>query len=207
MRNQIRNLCNIIWNYNRKKYIKRHFNSLNNSDFTLISCNCTGGVLYHDLGMQFLSPTINMYLNCEDFIKLCENLEYYLSLEMEEYNGNIKRDYPLAALGDITLYLVHYKTIEEASEKWKQRKERINWDNIYVIGTDRDGYNEDLSERFDKLPYKKVLFTHCPDDNPNHFYIRGYENEPQVGTIVEKSDLLSGKRVLDQFDWINFLNK
>lgn len=190
----------------RTRVVNKKFKRLNNNNFTLFSCNCTGGVLYHELGMKFLSPTINMYMDCEDFIKFCENTKYYLSLNLEEYYGDIERDYPLATLGDITIYLVHYKTFEEASEKWNERKKRINWDNIYVIGTDRDGFNDELSQRFDELPYKKVLFTHLPDDNKNHFYIKGFESETQVGNIVGIINRLTGKRVYDQFDWVGFLN-
>lgn len=206
MKTIIRNGFNRIYNLKRKHYLAKIISKLDNKDFTIFSCNCTGGVLYHDLNMKFLSPTINMYMTCEDFIKFCENPKYYLSLEMKEYKGNIVRDYPIATLGDITLFLVHYKSISEAAKKWNERKGRINWDNIFIIGTDRDGFNEDLSNRFDRLPYKKVLFTHLPDDNPNHFYIKGFEDESQVGTVVEKTSRLSGKRIYDQFDWATFFN-
>ena len=206
MKTIIKNACNRIYDLKRRRYLTKKFSNLDNKDFTIFSCNCTGGVLYHDLNMKFLSPTINMYMVCEDFIKFCENPKHYLSLEMEEYKGDIVRDYPIATLGDITLFLVHYESIGEAAKKWNRRKARINWDNIFVIGTDRDGFNEELSNRFDLLPYKKVLFTHLPDDNPNHFYIKGFEDETQVGTVVEKTSRLSGKRVYDRFDWVTFFN-
>lgn len=207
MRKIINKFVHSISRIIRSQVVKRKFKRLTNKTFTLFSCNCTGGVLYHELGMRFLSPTINMYMDCEDFIKFCENPKYYLSLNLEKYDGDIEREYPLATLGDITLYLVHYKTFEEALEKWNERKKRINWDNIYIIGTDRDGFNDGLSKRFDALPYKKVLFTHLPDDNPNHFYIKGFESEAQVGNIVGAVNRFTGKRVYDQFDWISFLNK
>lgn len=202
----IKKILSKIWNANRKKVNSYYTKNITNSDFTIFSCNCTGGVLYHDLGRQFISPTINLYMPCEDFIKFCENPKKYLELEMKEYTGNVKRDYPIATLGDLTLFLVHYKTIEEAREKWNQRNQRINWDNIFVVGTNRDGFNQELSDRFDALQYPKVLFTNKPDDNPNHFYIKGFENEEQVGTIVEPSNRLSGKRYYDQFDWVKFFN-
>ena len=34
---------------------------LTNSDFTIIAPNCYAGIMYHRLGLQFLSPTINCY--------------------------------------------------------------------------------------------------------------------------------------------------
>ena len=54
-----------------------------NMDFTIIAQNCIGGVIYSDLGLQFLSPTINMFIEDENFVKLVENLEYYFSISAE----------------------------------------------------------------------------------------------------------------------------
>ena len=47
--------------------------------FTLISQNCIGGVFYHDMGLPFQSPTINLYFKAADFIKFVLNLEDYLA--------------------------------------------------------------------------------------------------------------------------------
>ena len=44
--------------YNRKKRSR-----LKNTDFTIIASNCCGTMMYHDLGLPFLSPTINLNLN------------------------------------------------------------------------------------------------------------------------------------------------
>lgn len=45
-------------------------------------------------------------------------------MEMEEIKQN-EYEYPIAKLGDITLYLVHYKTVQDAQIKWKERSERF----------------------------------------------------------------------------------
>lgn len=207
MKRLLKTFVNKIWNLNRRKQNNYYKNNIKNKDFTIFSSNCTGGVLYHDLGLKFLSPTINLYMNCEDFIKFCEDPKKYFSYEIEQYTGDIKRDYPIGVLGDITLFFVHYKSLDEAIEKWNERKQRVNWDNIFVIATNRGGFNSELSERFDKLPYNKVLFVNKPDNNPNHFYIKGFEESEQVGILVDKTDYISGKRIYDQFDWVKFFNK
>ena len=41
----------------KKRTVKRNYPLTN--DFSIISCNCVGGLLYHDFDMKFLSPTIN----------------------------------------------------------------------------------------------------------------------------------------------------
>ncbi len=63
-------------------------------------------------------------------------------------------------LDDIEVRFVHYKMQEECVEKWRNRTSRMVWDNIYIIATDQDGLGRsDLLERFDKLPFNKVMFT------------------------------------------------
>ena len=44
----------LIW---RNKWDQKN---LRNRSFSLFSHNCLGGIMYHDLGVQFQSPTINM---------------------------------------------------------------------------------------------------------------------------------------------------
>ncbi len=178
---------------------------------SILSMNCIGGILSHDLGLRFLSPTVNLFFRAEDFIKFCENLDYYLSIdEFTECRDSAiigQRTYPVAFLGDLTLYLVHYRSVAEAQEKWNERKTRINRDNIVLLNTDREGMTEALKDRFEALPYRKVMFTHLPDEtHKSCFYIRGYENEPCVGIITDH-DGWDGKRPIDQFDYVSFLNE
>ena len=172
---------------------------------TIISCNCIGGILYHELGLQFTSPLINLYMRCEDFTKFCEKMEYYLSLEITEYDGDIERDYPLGMLGDLVIYFVHYDTLQQAREKWNERRSRMDFDNIYIIATDRDGFNENLCQRFLDLPYKhKKLFAHLPYNSRDIVYIKGFEKEEQVeGLMYHTKD---GHFLIDQFDWVSWFN-
>ena len=72
---------NYVWKKNRKKVNIENQKRLRNKDVTIISTNCTGGILSHDLGLQFKSPTINMFFRAEDFVRFWENLEYYMSIE------------------------------------------------------------------------------------------------------------------------------
>lgn len=105
---------------------------LKNSDFTIISSNCVGGVIYHDLGLQFKSPTINLWFKPKDYLKFLSDLDKYLEMELsEETDKDV--DYPVGLLGDIHLYFLHYRTFAEAKNKWNSRKKRINKENIYVI--------------------------------------------------------------------------
>lgn len=195
-----------MWEQEHKHVKKDYLTRYKGGSPTIISCNCIGGILYHELNLQFCSPTINLYMNCEDFIKFCENLEYYLSLEIIEYTGPIERDYPLGMLGDILIYFVHYHSLEEAKEKWEIRKKRMDMDNIFIIATDRDGCNDALIKRFSELPYeKKKLFAHIPyKEFKDVVYIKGYENKQEIEGLMFKTK--GGHYLIDQFDWVEWLN-
>lgn len=197
---------NIIWKAQHRRVRKLYRKKFIANQPTIISCNCIAGVLYNELGLQFTSPTINLYMNCEDFIKFCENLNHYLSLEITKYKGEIKRDYPLGNLGDLTLYFVHYSNFDEAKKKWEIRKKRMNFEKIYIIATDRDGFNDDLLKRFDNLPYSnKKLFSHLPhSESKNVVYIEGYEKNEQIENLMTR--IKKGHLLIDKFDWIGFLN-
>lgn len=201
--NKLKNFC---WKFFRKKVNKRLRKELANPNVSIISNNCTGGIISHDLGLRFLSPTVNLFMEANDFVKLCENLEYYLGVTQIEEVIDTTRNYPVGKLGDITLYFVHYKTFEEARKKWLERRKRVDLNNIRIFGCDRDGMTEQLMDRFGKLPYPKVLFTHLPMDRNYTYYIKGYEKEKEVGLVLDGIGW-KGKRVIDQFDYVRFLNE
>lgn len=179
---------------------------LKNRDFSIISSNCNGPLILHDLNLKFLTPTVNLFFFAEDFIKFIENLNYYLeqeiiSIEKQDYH------YPVGKLGDIEVHFVHYKDIEDAKEKWKERCKRLNYKNLYIMMTDRDGCTEEIIQRFDNLPYKnKVLFTHKEyKQYTSTFYIKGFENQSSVGDLYQFQNLL-GKKYYDNFDYVKWFN-
>ena len=199
-----------VWTHNRKKIMKHAAQRLRDKNITILSMNCAGRILYHDLGLRFLSPTINLYMQAEDFIRFCSRLPYYLSLDHLRpcvdpaiLDG---RTYPVAWLGDIKLFLVHYASVEQAEEKWNERKKRIQWERIVLLATDRDGMTDALKDRFEQLPYPKVMFVHLPDSrHPSCYYLKGYEKENAVGLITESTGW-RGLRAIDQFDYTAFFN-
>ena len=50
--------------------------------FSIICSSCIGGIIYHRLGLKFLTPTINLWFNQKDFIKFISNLQYYLDQKL-----------------------------------------------------------------------------------------------------------------------------
>ena len=111
-------------------------------------------------------------------------------------------------LGDIEIRFNHYKTFDEAVAKWEERKQRINWDNLFVLGIDGDNCSYETMRRFDMLPYEnKVIFTHIPyPEIKSSYYIPGFEREEGVGVLLYFKKQFLVRRYLDDFDYVAFLN-
>lgn len=175
---------------------RRKIDASNFKDFTIISQNCLGGIIYHRLGMKFLSPTINLYFESEGFLKFCENLEYYLDQELKLKE---LKTYPVCLLDDITIHFLHYHTFEEAKQKWNQRKQRINKKNMFIIYTDNDGYKEEYLNRFLNLKYKnKIMYSSKKIDNNEIIYIPNKKD--CVGDITAFDDFSGEKIILSEGD-------
>ena len=96
---------------------------------TIISNNCTGGAVCHELGMEFKSPTVNLQILPEDYPRFCANLGEYMGKELF---GGIP-DFPIGNVGDVLVCFQHYGTFQEAKEKWNERKAKIDYDHIGYI--------------------------------------------------------------------------
>lgn len=187
---------------NRKK--------LRNTEISIISSNCVGGVISHALGLQFKSPTVNIYMTVPDYIKFCSNLDKYLKEKLIFIETHAD-GYPIAFCGDIKIYGVHYANFEEFSKKWAERAKRVDFDNLYFITAERDGCSIDDIIAFEKLPYKnKVIFT--KEDMPNiksAIHIPNTRIEEEQHHVLPMTSYLgtfTGKRYIDLFDYVEFFN-
>lgn len=61
---------------------KKMREALTNTTPTFLCPNCIGGILFHDLGLQFRSPTVNLMMLQTDFVKFVLNMEYYLTQKL-----------------------------------------------------------------------------------------------------------------------------
>lgn len=181
---------------------------LKNRQPTIIASNCIGTFIYYDMKLQFRSPTINLSFNMNDYVRFLENLEWYLEQPVFPCEDN-RFDYPCGMVGDVEIRFNHYKTFEEAAYKWNQRKNRIDWDNLFVIGIDGDDCTYESLQRFDALPYKnKVIFTHKPYPEINSAYhLPGFERLGEIGQTTNFKKQFLIRRYIDAYDYVSFLNR
>lgn len=88
---------------------------LRNQNITFLSPNCIGGILFHDLGLKFMSPTVNLMMTQTDFVKFVLNLDNCLVKDFCFFK-HPEYVFPCATLGDITVYITHYTSEKEAFE-------------------------------------------------------------------------------------------
>lgn len=187
-------------------YKKRKNRRLKNRDVSIISSNCSGAFMYYDLGMRYLSPTVNLSIEMNDFVKMVKNLKWYMEQELVELNE--KSECPMGMLGDVKIYFIHYDSFKDAKTKWEERKKRINWDNIFIVGSEKDQCTYDTIKNFEQLPYKnKVIFTHKEYPEFSSAYcIKGFEEKEELGVITNFKDQILKRRYLDDFNYVEFLN-
>ncbi|MGX3065835.1 DUF1919 domain-containing protein [Ursidibacter arcticus] len=203
---QIKRITDKLNSYIRKIVNYRNQKRPLNRNFTVISSNCTGAFILHDLNLRFNSPFVNLFLTPTDFIRYLKNIEYYQQQSLTFIET--EKRYPVAKLSNLTIHFMHYSSADEAKNKWQQRTQRMNLAQLFIIMTERDGCTyQDLVE-FDNLPFKhKIVFTHKPyPELQSAFYIKGFEQQTQVGDLFEYTGL-NGKRYYDQFDYVEWFNK
>lgn len=149
--------------FNTKRYGK-WIKKLSKYSFSIISSDCLGGVLYHDLHKTFLSPTINTSFGFDDFYRFCSDLDYCIKQDLVFCKSN--KHYPVGSLLDsngniIKIEFVHYSDAASAENKWKIRSERIDADNVFVV-IDKVLIEPSDIEMLDKLKEKGFhIFVFC----------------------------------------------
>ena len=196
----------IIARAERKCFLMRRKARLKNKNPSVLSSNCNGAVMLHDLGCRFNTPTVNLYMTAADFLKFLADPDRYLGKLPEEIAAG--EPFPVGRIDDITLYFMHFGSFPEARDKWAERSGRVDFDNLFIMMTDKNGCTEDDIAAFDALPYPhRVIFTHKPyPEYKSAYYIKGFEDQAEVGVLSDWKPGFFKRRWLDQFDSAAFLN-
>lgn len=193
-------LCSRVKGRVDRKLLERKIEKVRTSvtarDITIISQNCIGGVFYHDMGMQFLSPTINLFIKEPDFVRFALNLCHYMEQELVM---RWEEEWPVGTLDDVEVHFMHYSTCKEAKECWERRKQRINWDKILILATDRNGFHDEVYDLWKQITYPKVLFTVNPRycEESGSVVFPKYRNTSFVPDLIPKREFYEGDVLLN----------
>lgn len=169
-----REINEIIRLKSRKFYIERTLNirkkSLSICDFSIISNNCWGGLIYQSYGLPYKTPTIGLFIMPEDYLILIKNLHGYLTRSISFINPKNSKyyeelshlssfgKYPIGKLNDIEIHFLHYKSEEEAREKWNKRCSRINYEKVIYKFNDQNGCTREQASEFLELSLENKIF-------------------------------------------------
>lgn len=200
-------LSDIVFAKLRKIRLMQERKKLRNTDCTIISDNCLAGMLYHDYGMRFNSPTINTFIHAYDYNRFLEYIINKQDISNVTQMPSSPGECPKGLInGDVRIDFTHYRTFEEGAAKWKERAARINYDNLFVIMTEKS-CRKDLVDKFNSLRFKhKLALVHREyPDLECAKVVKGFEREEKLGYIFGKYNYW-GMNYYDQIDWVSFFN-
>lgn len=188
---------------------------LRNHRFSILSNRCIGGVITHNVGERFRSPTVNLIIPDEAFLVFCRHVREYSECPVEQIEAGTRLPYPVGVLRgeskglpDIPIHFVHYTSFEQAKEKWEARFCRVNYDALYLVMDCKLYATPELLDTFHSLPFeRKVVFSgkndpeRWPCNFPFSFYLRG------TGGLYDpiRKGLLEYEGI-DEFDYVLWLN-
>ena len=152
-----------------------------------ISNSCDAGWAYRGLGLNLASPTIDVAISPEDFLKMCKAPHEYLECEMSFSNwtlflNGMRR--PVGKVNDIEVVFGHSDNAEESIMYWNRLKDAINWNNlIYIMDDAWRNVSYQVAKEFCNLPVKHLLllrnsmYSDCNMNgmiyvNHGHFHLR-----------------------------------
>ena len=183
---------------------------LKNKNFTIISNNCWGGIVYQRLGLAYTTPFVGLFVFAPDYIRILSNLNVYLELPLEfitqsRYEAQLRESnsagtYPIALLGDAEIHFQHYASKGEVVEKWNRRVARIHWDNLFLKFCDRDLCTYDHLRAFDSLDFEhKVCFAARPYPDVKSCVVL----EVDSGKPCVVSEMTHYQDYFDVIGWLN----
>lgn len=186
---------------------------LKNDAYSLLSRNCIGGLLNHDLGQLHRSPTCDVYfVHLSQFVEFANNIEKYREMPIVSDGWNYVSDgesrYPKGLLGGaIELYFPHDKSIEEANAKWQRRFARFNLNRSCVLvyaGQNPSAESKELFQSI-KIAHKCLYVSQGSTLEENEFPLnRGDFDKSEFDILsLDSTRGIFNFEELDCAEWLN----
>lgn len=196
-------------------YSERAIAKLENKDFVIVSRNCWGGQIYQWLKLPYNTPFVGLFIYNPCYIKILENFDHYMNLELEFIEeskySKYPTNYPVGVLDDVEIHFKHYVDEAEAKDKWNRRRDRMfenkNLDNYYFSICSWRGLSDKVLKEFYDLPFKnKISFGRNNFlDGQEQRHIKLYNDNNSTNTNVPNGKKLF-KLTFLYLDLVNWLN-
>ncbi|WP_026658266.1 DUF1919 domain-containing protein [Butyrivibrio sp. AC2005] len=108
---------------------------------SIISNTCNAGFIYEMLGIKSMgrtlvkSPTIDTYIEANDYLKLCKEPEKYLQTEMtfSRYGVYEGRKCPIGRINNIEVMFVHSLDFEKSIIRWNYLRKIVDFNNLAFV--------------------------------------------------------------------------
>ena len=172
---------------------------LRNRSVSIISNDCFSSFMYQFYKIPFNSPFVGLMIMPDDYLKLLENpsiLETPPAMTTSSHSRYKhivvdKAEYPLGILpGGIEIHFLHYKSVEEAFDKWTRRLKRLDWNNCIVKFSYNNGCTDDHLKQFDALPFpNKIAFApHAVEGVESLMVLKEFPPHRQLGKYWKIAD-------------------
>ena len=157
------------WFYKQYKDLLRQY-----CNISIISNNCMGGCMLHDLKIPYQSPTVSLQILPEEYPKFCKYITDYMAVEIveckkedlsEKHKGYLMNmfgkipDMPYGLCDDILICFQHYPTFEDGYNMWERRRKRFDPHNVAYIFYVRDKmYLDSMNEFIDLNLNNSLIF-------------------------------------------------
>lgn len=207
--------------YQRNLFSNFRRAQLRNTNFTIISNNCWGGMIYESYNLPKMSPTVGLFFVASDYIEFISDLKGYIYGELSFIKPSESRwismpeisadkrfgTYPVGLLSNgkhtIEIFFLHYKDENEARRKWERRVSRINWEKLIIKFNDQNGCTEKDVSEFMRFNYPNKLFFTCKRwKEQEGIYIRQF---PKQQSIMTSNEPFGHSRYINITDYINHL--
>lgn len=188
----------------KQRYLNSNLSKLRVTDFTVVSSNCWGGILYQDLGLKYQSPFVNQYMHAPCFLKLVRQFSQYMKMDLSVSTKSKyftePTSYPVGNLDDIEIHFIHYTLDEDVTGKWNERRARMHPEKLLFVLCERDGCTASDLKELDELPVNKLMFT------ARKYPLKSSYKLFSIGRRVLSADLMMGFSY-KKIDIINYLNQ
>lgn len=206
----VRGIYRLIRNNIQRCFVK-------NKDVTILSPTCIAGLIYHYLGLEFESPTINLFMTEDDFFNFVTDLKWYVGHEVVFFKEDELEGFPIGLIygreqsKNIYINFNHHKDFMAAKCDWDRRKARINYDNIFIIASTRNcNETRECVMRWNQIDCKGIICFTAKEylDIPYAFKLNAFANRECCDSYMREglSKYLQLHSWEKEFNYIKWLN-
>lgn len=138
---------------------------------SIISDDCWAGQYYRTLNLQYLTPTVGLFIEAGSYISFLSHIQNGNAFNLKFIPSD--QSYPVAVTPYATLHFLHYQTEEQAREAFLRRAERIKWSRLFVkIDFGKSSYSEKDVEAWNAMNLSNSIAFYPPNkfDSRTHIH-------------------------------------